>query len=86
MKTFKLWQFIERAGLNNSLFNAFTMPESEGSVGFVRRYFGGNFIAGWLERGHNYVAFCDDEHKPEGIPDAIVTDGYNHWIFIFAAE
>lgn len=86
MKTFKLLQHIEREGLNNSLFDTFTMPDFEGWAEFVGRYFGGNFIAGWLERGHNYVAFWGEENAPGEIPDAIVTDSDNQRIFIFAAE
>lgn len=62
------------------------MPEIGSGIDFVSRYFGGDFIAGWLEKGDNYVAFWGEENKPNGIADAIVTDDASQKIYIFKAE
>lgn len=86
MKAFKLIQHIEKQGLDNSLFNSFTMPNFENSIEFVKRYFGGDFIAGWLEKGENYVAFWGEDNKPEGIADAVVSDDNKQKIYIYHAE
>lgn len=86
METFKILQHIEKSGIDNSMYNAFTMPEIGTGIDFVRRYFGGDFLVGWLESGQHYVAFWSEEDRPAGIPDAIVTDTDGAKIYIYHAE
>ena len=83
MKAFDLIQFIEKEGLNNSLFHAFEYNGQETQVEFIERYFGADFTAGLLKGGAKYVAFWGEQNKPEGIPDAILTSKEQGKIYVF---
>ena len=83
MKAFDLIQFIEKEGLNNSLFHAFEYNGQENQIEFVERYFGADFTAGLLKGGAKYVAFWGEQNKPEGIPDAILTSKEQGKIYVF---
>lgn len=86
MKAAKIIDFIKTSGIEQSQFDTFNMYEEthDGKVAFVERYFGGDFVAGSLKTGSDYVAFWDD--APQGVADAIVTDGEGHQIKVFEIE
>lgn len=84
MKTFKILQHIEKQGLENNMYDTFRYDTPESNVTFVKRYFGGDFVAGYLKRGSNYIAFWDE--CPEAVADAIVTDSEGQKIAIFECE
>lgn len=83
MKAFNVIKFIEKSGLDNSLFHAFEYNGKENQIEFVRRYFGADFTAGLLKGGAKYVAFWGEQNKPEGIPDAILTSKEQGKIYVF---
>lgn len=83
MKAFNLIQFIEKSGLDNSLFHAFEFNVEENQIEFVNCYFGAEFTAGLLESGAKYVAFWGKENAPAGIPDAILTSKEQGKIYVF---
>lgn len=82
MTTFNILQYIETKALDNNAFTTFRYDTGETPVSFVRGFFGGDFIAGELCRGCNYIAFWRDE-APNEIADAIVTDEEGYKIEIF---
>lgn len=86
MKTFYLLRHVEKQGLDNSEFNCFTMPGIGTATDFVKRYFGGSFVSGTLERGQHYVAFWGEANKPDEDADAVITDDSGYEIFIYRAE
>ena len=84
MKAFRILEHIEKQGLANSQYQTFRYNTPETNVDFVKRYFGGDFVAGYLNRGYNYVAFWDD--APKDVADAIVTDNEGQRIYIYHCE
>lgn len=87
MKAIIIIKHIETEGLNNSQCTTFQYndPEGETPVEFVSRYFGGDFVAGLIKPGANYIAFWEGS-QPQGVPDAVVTDNYNGKIYIYEVE
>ena len=87
MKAINIIKHIETQGLNNGQYTTFRYndPEEETPVEFVSRYFGGDFVAGLIKPGADYVAFWDG-FQPDGCPDAVVTDNYNGKIYVYEAE
>lgn len=83
MKAFNLIQFIEKEGLDNSLFHAFEFNGKENQIDFVKRYFGADFTAGLLKSGGKYVAFWGKENLPAGIPDAVLTSKEQGEIYVY---
>lgn len=83
MKAFNLIQFIEKSGIDNSLFHAFEYNGKENQIEFVNRYFGADFTAGLLKSGAKYVAFWGKENAPKGIADAILTSKEQGKIYIY---
>lgn len=83
MKAFYLIQFIEKSGIDNSLFHAFEFNGKENQIDFVNRYFGAEFTAGLLEDEAEYIAFWGIDNAPQGIPDAILTSKEQGKIYVF---
>lgn len=70
-----------------SAFASFRYSDTEGetTVEFVRRYFGGDFVAGLIKPETDYIAFWAYS-QPQGVPDAVVTDDNGHRIYIYEVE
>ena len=90
MKAINIIRHIKRVGLNNIHYQTFAYLEdfylqNGGAAEFVRQYFGGDFVAGLIKSGADYVAFWDG-FQPDGCPDAVVTDNYNGKIYIYEVE
>lgn len=84
MKAIKIIKHIERQGIENREHQTFRYA-GENACEFVRRYFGGDFVAGGLAEETDYIAFWDG-FQPEGCPDAVVTDDQNGKIYIYEIE
>ena len=86
MKAFNILRHIELSGINNSKYHTFTYTSQDSAVDFVKRYFGGNFIAGSLKREKYYIAFWESYQPNSGVPDALVTDREGTKIYIYEVE
>lgn len=87
MKAINIIKHIETQGMNNCQYTTFRYYENDGEspIEFVHRYFGGDFVAGLIKPGANYIAFWEGS-QPQGVPDAVVTDNYNGKIYIYEVE
>lgn len=87
MKAINIIKHIETQGLNNGQYTTFRYNDTEGetTVEFVRRYFGGDFVAGLIKPETDYIAFWAYS-QPQGVPDAVVTDDNGHRIYIYEVE
>lgn len=87
MKAINIIKHIERDGLDNSKYTTFQYNDftGENPVEFVRRYFGGDFVAGLIKQETDYIAFWKG-CEPGGVPDAVITDNYNEKIYIYEVE
>ena len=59
-------------------------PDERNTVDFVREYFGGDFVAGYLHPGRDYIAFYD--YFPQGVADAVVTDSEGQYMRIYEID
>lgn len=62
-------------------------PEEGDCVSFARKHFGGEYVAGTLNPGRNYIAFwAQFPEYIEYIADAVVTDAQGNYVRIYEVE
>ena len=87
MKAINIIKHIETQGLNNGQYATFRYedPDGETPAEFVSRYFGGDFVAGLIKPGADYVAFWEGS-QPDGCPDAVLTADDETKIYVYEVE
>lgn len=92
MKAINIIKHIETQGVNNSQYTTFRYHEdfylnNSGPAEFVRQHFGGDFVAGQIKPGADYVAFWKGS-EPEQCTeiDAVFTDNSGGKIYVYEVE
>ena len=89
MKGSKLLQFIEKSGIDSSGFTVFKVSDMlthREKSEFVHSFFGGDWVAGCLKSGGEYIAFFDRDNAPEGVADSVVITYDGAYILLFEIE
>lgn len=84
MNNNKIKIHIKKNRLKKSDFYKF-FYEAYNAVEFVANHFLGNLLAGDLKRETEYIAFWEGK-RPQGVPDAVVTDHEHNKVYIYEVE
>lgn len=83
MNTMNLLRHLQNSELPEN-WKLVTTPEEGDCVAFARKHFGGEYVAGTLNLGRNYIAFW--AQFPRYIADAVVTDAQGNYVRLYEVE